>query len=108
MKGVMLWLFQRVTGVILIAGLAVHFGVMHFSGSQQISHEFVFRRISSPYWKTFDLVFLSSVIFHGVSGLWGLALEYVSSPALLRFSKGVMLSSALVLMLTGVYIVMLR
>ncbi len=108
MKGVMWWLFQRVTGVVLIACLAIHFGVMHFSGGQQISHEFVFRRISSPYWKAFDLVFLTSVIFHGFNGLWGLALEYVGSPIWLKFSKGVILTSASVLVLTGVYIVTMR
>ncbi len=108
MKGVAGWLFQRITGLVLLAGLAVHFGVMHFSGGQQISHEFVLRRISSPYWKTFDLVFLSSVIYHGFNGLWGIALEYVSSPGWLRFSKGLLVASAFVLVLTGVYIVKLR
>jgi succinate dehydrogenase / fumarate reductase membrane anchor subunit len=108
MKGVMGWLFQRVTGLVLLAGLAVHFGVMHFSGSQQIDHEFVLRRISSPYWKTFDLAFLSSVIYHGFNGLWGIALEYVGSPRWLRFSRGLLVTSAFVLVLTGVYIVTLR
>jgi len=108
MKGVAGWLFQRVTGLVLLAGLAIHFGVMHFSGSQQINQEFVFRRISSPYWKTFDLAFLSSVIYHGFNGLWGIALEYVSSPKWLRFSKSLLVTSALVLVLTGVYIVTLR
>jgi succinate dehydrogenase / fumarate reductase membrane anchor subunit len=108
MKGVPGWLLQRITGLLLIAGLAVHFGVMHFSGSRQISHEFVLRRISSPYWKAFDLAFLSSVIYHGFNGLWGIALEYVSSPKRLRFSKGLLMTSALLLVLTGVYIVTLR
>src|SRR5512135_3253696 len=108
MKGVTGWLFQRVTGLLLLAGLAVHFGVMHFSGSQQINHEFVLRRISSPYWKTFDLAFLSSVIYHGFNGLWAISLEYVSSPKWLRLSKGFIVTSALVLVLTGVYIVTLR
>lgn len=108
MKGVFGWLFQRVTGLLLMAGLFVHFWVMHFSGSQQITHEFVLNRISSPYWKTFDIAFLSSVIYHGFNGLWGIATEYVSSPGWLRFSKGMLMTSALALVFTGVYIVTLR
>lgn len=108
MKGAAEWLFQRVTGLLLMAGLLVHFGIMHFSGAHQISHEFVLRRISSPYWKTFDLAFLFSIIYHGFNGLWGITLEYVGSPEWLRFFKYVLLTSAFVLVLTGVYIVTLR
>ncbi len=108
MKGVAGWVFQRVTGLLLIAGLIVHFTVMHFSGEQQISHEFVLKRISSPYWKAFDLAFLSSVIYHGFNGLWGIALEYVYSPRWLKFSQGVLLVCGGLLVATGVYIVTMR
>ncbi len=108
MKGLAGWLLQRMTGLLLIAGLIVHFTVMHFSGEQQISHEFVLRRISSPYWKAFDLAFLFSVIYHGFNGLWGIALEYVYSPRWLKFSQGMLLVSGGLLALTGVYIVTLR
>ena len=108
MKGVTGWVLQRATGALLIAGLIVHFTVMHFSGSRQITHEFVLNRISSPYWKAFDLAFLSSVIYHGFNGLWGIVLEYVEGPQWTKFSQAVLLASAGLLMFAGIYIVTLR
>jgi hypothetical protein len=57
MKGVAGWLFQRLTGLVLIAGLLLHFSIMHFSGQEQITYAFVLKRISNPYWKAFDLFF---------------------------------------------------
>ena len=91
-----------------MAGLIVHFSVMHFSGSRQITGEFVMRRISSPYWKAFDLAFLSSAIFHGFNGLWGITIEYVSRPGWLKVSRTALLASAAMLMIAGIYIVTLR
>ncbi|MDA8431975.1 MAG: hypothetical protein M0Z60_03310 [Nitrospiraceae bacterium] len=108
MKGAKGWVLQRITGTLLFAGLIVHFSVMHFSGSRQITEEFVLERISSPYWKAFDLAFLSSAIFHGFNGLWGIALEYVGGPAWLKLSRTLLLASAGMLMLAGIYIVTLR
>jgi succinate dehydrogenase / fumarate reductase membrane anchor subunit len=107
-KGVTGWVLQRVTGALLIAGLIVHFTVMHFSGSRQITHELVLNRISSPYWKAFDLIFLSSVLYHGFSGLQGIVLEYVRGPKWLKLSQAVLLASSVLLMLSGIYIVTLR
>jgi succinate dehydrogenase hydrophobic anchor subunit len=107
-KGGTGWFLQRITGLLLIAGLIVHFTVMHFSGSRQITHELVLRRISSPYWKAFDLAFLSSVIYHGFHGLWGVVLEYAAGTKWLKFSQMFLLASAGLLMLTGIYIVTLR
>ncbi|MGE5299382.1 MAG: succinate dehydrogenase, hydrophobic membrane anchor protein [Acidobacteriota bacterium] len=108
MKGVAGWVLQRLTGLLLMAGLIVHFTVMHFSGERQISHEFVLSRISSPYWKAFDLAFLFSVIYHGFNGLWGILLEYVGASRWLKFSQIILLVSAGLLALTGLYIVTLR
>lgn len=108
MKGGTGWVLQRITGFLLLAGLIVHFTVMHFSGSRQVTHELVLRRISSPYWKVFDLIFLSSAIYHGFIGLWGIVLEFAGSPRLLKFSQIVLLASTGILMLTGIYIVTLR
>ncbi|MBZ0155925.1 MAG: succinate dehydrogenase, hydrophobic membrane anchor protein [Alphaproteobacteria bacterium] len=107
MKGVVGWLLQRVTGVLLVAGLAVHFLVMHFSGPEKITHAVVLERISTPWWKTFDVVFLTSVIYHGFYGMWGLAEEYIRPEGLRRAAKAALLLMAAVLYAVGIYIVTL-
>ncbi len=107
MKGVAGWLLQRVTGVLLIAGLILHFAVMHFSGTQQITYAFVMKRLSDPWWKTFDIAFLLTAILHGFNGFRGLAIEYVGSERLLRLSQTVIFLFAAGLALAGIYIVSL-
>jgi succinate dehydrogenase / fumarate reductase membrane anchor subunit len=106
-KGVAGWLFQRITGTLLLAGLILHFAIMHFSGGQEITYAFVVKRLSNPWWKTFDIAFLLTAIFHGFSGLRGLAIEYVSSEPLLRLSQAVILLFAMALAFAGIYIVSL-
>ncbi|MFO0754008.1 MAG: succinate dehydrogenase, hydrophobic membrane anchor protein [Thermodesulfovibrionales bacterium] len=101
------WLFQRVTGVLLVAGLAVHFLVMHFSGPEKITHAVVLERISSPWWKTFDVVFLSAALYHGFNGLWGLAEEYIRPAGLRRAAKTALFLLAAVLYAVGISIVAL-
>ncbi len=104
MKGVWGWLFQRVTGVILVAGLLIHFIVMHYSGPEQITYQYVMERFSNPLWKLFDLAFLISVVYHGFNGLRGIVLEYVSSAKLLKALQIALLAFAFLLTATGVYI----
>jgi len=107
MKGIAGWLIQRITGLILIAGLIVHFSVMHFSGPSQITFDVVIRRLSNPYWKVFDLCFLVTILFHGFNGLWGIALEYIRSVRLLKFSQTVIVAMVSLLLVTGIYIIAL-
>jgi succinate dehydrogenase / fumarate reductase membrane anchor subunit len=106
-RGAVGWLFQRLTGLVLIAGLLLHFSTMHFSGPQQVTYEVVLRRISNPLWKTFDLFFLAVILSHGFYGLWGIALEYIRSAKLLKLFQGVILVSVCVLLITGIYIITL-
>ena len=104
MKSAFAWILQRVTGVLLVAGLLIHFLIMHFSGPGQITYRFVAARLNSPFWRTFDLLFLLSVIYHGFNGIWGIALEYARPGKLLIALQAVILISALGLAGTGIYI----
>jgi succinate dehydrogenase / fumarate reductase membrane anchor subunit len=106
-KGLAGWLFQRISGTLLIAGLILHFAIMHFSGAQEITYAFVMKRLSNPWWKTFDIAFLLTAIFHGFNGFRGLAMEYVSSEPLLRLSQAVILFFAAALAFAGLYIISL-
>lgn len=107
MKGAAAWLFQRVTGAFLLAGVLFHFYFMHFTGKEKITYDLVMQRLSSPYWKIFDIIFLSTAIYHGFNGLWGLVLEYIHGEKLRGMVQVLILVSAAVLLASGIYIVML-
>jgi succinate dehydrogenase / fumarate reductase membrane anchor subunit len=101
------WLVHRITGAFLLAGLFVHFMVMHFTGHEQITHEYVRARLTNPYWKAFDLLFLFSAVYHGYNGLWGIVLEYLGSSRFLRIAQTAVLMVALLLIVAGINIIVL-
>ncbi len=93
--------------MLLIAGLILHFAIMHFSGTHELTYAFVMKRLSNPWWKAFDIAFLLTAIYHGFNGFLGLALEYISSGPLLRLSQAAIILLAAALAVTGIYIVTL-
>ncbi|RMF99640.1 MAG: succinate dehydrogenase, hydrophobic membrane anchor protein [Nitrospirae bacterium] len=101
------WLFQRITGVVLFLGLLIHFFVMHYTGEHQLSYEVVKERLGSPLWKTFDLAFLVSVLYHGFNGLWGIVTEYTKRGVFRRLLYTVILVSVSLLLVTGIKIILL-
>jgi succinate dehydrogenase / fumarate reductase membrane anchor subunit len=105
--GTAVWLFQRITGVVLFAGLLVHFYMMHFVGPENLSYDAVAARLDTSGWIMFNVLFLVSALYHGFSGLWGMALEYVRSEMLLKASKALLLLAAFGLCGVGVYVLSL-
>jgi succinate dehydrogenase / fumarate reductase membrane anchor subunit len=103
-KQVIEWVFQRITGAVLLAGLIIHFYTMHYSGSGQISHEAVMSRISNPYWKAFNILFLLSAVYHGFNGLLGMVLDYVHSRRNQIACEAVLIVTAMALVSAGVFI----
>lgn len=93
-KEVFEWFFLRITGVILLAGLMLHFYTMHYNGPAQ----------TGPYWRAFNFIFLLSAIYHGFNGLFGIMLEYVRSRKLQKIFEGVLIITALILVGFGFYI----
>ncbi|MBI5641282.1 MAG: hypothetical protein HZA17_12740 [Nitrospirae bacterium] len=111
MKGALEWLLQRISGGTLLAGLTIHFYYMHYygpsNGHDQIAFEAVMARLANPYWIAFDIIFLVSVIYHGFQGAWGIALEYIRSPYILKFTQVFIVLTALSLLTAGLMIIML-
>lgn len=104
MKETFLWLFQRVTGAFLLVGLFVHFYTMHYTGADAIGHEAVIARLSNPWWVAFDLMLLISIAFHGLNGMWGMAVEYIHKGGALMAAKGLILITGVGVVATGTYI----
>jgi len=64
------WLFMRVSGLILVIMVLVHFAIMHvINDIQDISFAFVVKRFATPFWISFDLIMLILALVHGLNGM---------------------------------------
>ena len=79
--GVYSWLFQRISGVVLLFCLAVHFYLMHYMGFEMRLHADVLQRLRNPMWKSFYMIFLVLGLFHGLNGTWSIAVDYIKKDA---------------------------
>ncbi len=74
------WLFQRITGVILLVLLLVHFWVTHgLPKPEGVTYERIAPRLATPTWKVIDMVFLVCALYHGLNGVWMVVQDYVDS-----------------------------
>lgn len=79
--GKFFWLFQRLSGFVLLFILLLHFFLIHFTGnSDHVTFESVKERLVSPYWKTLDISFLFLAMFHGLYGFWMISDDYFRRP----------------------------
>lgn len=100
--GALGWFYQRLSGLALIILLLVHWGVMHLGPTTADGIEYldVATRLASPFWKTFDLLFLVLGIFHGMNGLLMIVRDYVKVP----WQRGTLYS---VVVMTGLIFIIL-
>jgi len=92
--GAVSWFYQRLSGLVLIILLLVHWGIMHHGPktADGIAYLDVASRLASPFWKTFDLLFLTLGIFHGMNGFLMIIRDYVKVP----WQKGTLYSVVVV------------
>ncbi len=76
--GATAWFLQRLSGLVLVVLLLVHFAVLH-GGDGVVTYEKVASRLATPAWKTFDLLFLVLGIFHGMNGLLMVIRDYATA-----------------------------
>lgn len=79
-----LWLFMRISGLILMVLALGHLVVMHLmgTGAERINFGFVAVRWASPFWRTWDWMLLMLALVHGINGLRNITLDYVQRPGL--------------------------
>ena len=78
MINALFWFLHRITGIILIGGVAVHLLVMQYG-------------VAFHYGEVIRTAFLLSAVYHASYGLWGLSVEYIRSAAVRRLSQGVII-----------------
>ncbi|RMF95152.1 MAG: succinate dehydrogenase, hydrophobic membrane anchor protein [Candidatus Schekmanbacteria bacterium] len=81
-SGAINWFFQRITGLVLLFLLLIHFWIMHYSGGEEnILFDAVVKRLADPKFKVIDLSFLVLGLYHGLNGIWMVVQDYIKSPA---------------------------
>ncbi|WP_062076720.1 succinate dehydrogenase hydrophobic membrane anchor subunit [Demequina globuliformis] len=76
------WIFQRVSGALLIALIAIHLTVnlVRGDGINQIDFAFVAGKLASPFWQWFDFTMLILAMVHGGNGMRMVIDDYARKP----------------------------
>ena len=95
--GAVLWLFQRVTAVILFIILVYHFVYYHFISQGVYPWRTVVAKMQSPWFNLLQFTFLITALYHGLNGVWMVAEDYIHCKAwrLAFFSVILMVGAAL-------------
>jgi succinate dehydrogenase hydrophobic anchor subunit len=105
-RGFWSWFLQRITALLLVMGMSVHFFTFHFSPSRYASRYYdeIVQRFCSPGWITFHICLLALVVFHGLNGLWGIVVDFNLSKRANYFFRQALWFAGFVLFGTGIYI----
>ncbi|MBI3537328.1 MAG: hypothetical protein HY070_07225 [Chloroflexi bacterium] len=106
-----LWLFMRVSGLLLILLAFFHFFVMHFViGVEKINFAVIVERWTDPaqsaFWRTYDALLLFFAFTHGVNGARMVISDYFHSPGWRAFLKIGLFLFWFVLMGMGMFIIL--
>jgi len=69
------WFLQRLTGLYLAVGMAVHMFVLPLKGGA-VNFYSVHGRLQHAGWLIFDLLLLAACLYHGFNGVWAIVLDY--------------------------------
>lgn len=108
-KGFWSWFLQRITALLLVAGMSVHFFTFHFSPNRYASRYYdeVVSRFCSPGWIAFHICLLALVVFHGLNGLWGIWADFNFSKRQNAFMKQALWLVGSLLFGLGIYVLVL-
>ena len=70
------WVFQRITGIILVVFAIGHYILMHFHPENGKTYAAVLARMQYPWYRLIDIVFVTFALYHGLNGIWGIFRDY--------------------------------
>jgi len=70
------WVFQRITGLILVVVMIGHYILMHYNPQSGHSYDAVLARMQSNWYRVLDLTFVVLGMYHGLNGIWGIFRDY--------------------------------
>ena len=96
------WIWQRITGLVLVVTLFLHYLFLHFLNGGVVTFAEVTGRLQMPLWKTIDITFLTAALYHAVQGVIINIHDYVHRPGLRVTLVGLTWAVGLVLWITGI------
>lgn len=99
--GALAWYFQRISGGVIVLLFLAHFWVLHFTIGGEITYDKVAARLSTPLWKTIDMVFLILALYHGFNGVYSVVVDYVGSDIWRHTIFGILALLGLILLILG-------
>lgn len=96
------WIWQRISGLLLVIALFLHYLFLHFLNDGMVTFGEVSSRLATPLWKTIDLTFLSAALFHASIGVIINIHDYVHRPAWRMFFVSLVWVVAIILLITGI------
>lgn len=104
-----MWLFMRVSGLLLIVIALAHVFIMHFViGVEKITFQTIVERWTGPagaFWRMYDLLLLTFAFTHGMNGARNIVDDYFHSPGWRAFLRVALILFWFVLMGMGSFII---
>jgi len=95
------WIWQRITGLVLVLTLFLHYLFLHILNGGMVTYGEVAGRLTTPLWKAIDLTFLSAALYHAVQGVIMNIHDYCHRPALRVTLVSITWVVAIILLVTG-------
>ena len=74
------WVFQRITGIVLVVVLIGHYLLMHYNPESGHTYDAVLARMQSNWYRVLDLTFVVLAMYHGLNGVWSIFRDYRLKP----------------------------
>ncbi len=102
-----LWLFMRVSGVLLLLLALGHLAIMHLVHNvDEIDFAFVAARYRNPLWRMYDWFLLMLALVHGMNGLRVLIDDYLRPSGLRVLSLVVLYFFTFFFFAVGSYVIL--
>ena len=74
--GMLAWLFQRITAVLIIITIAVHLIFTHILSIGDITYDTIGKRVMHGAYTTVDIILLFAGVYHALNGLRMVLMDY--------------------------------
>jgi succinate dehydrogenase / fumarate reductase cytochrome b subunit len=98
------WLSQRVTAVLLLIFLSVHVIVSHYP-VREVTFQDVLTRLDYPGWKAFYILFLATVLYHALNGVWIVVRDFKGLKQMQKPLLGLAILAGLVFLYFGAEVI---
>ena len=101
------WMYQRISGLILIVLIFTHLFVNLVTGDgvKAIDFGFVAGKWASPFWQVWDLLMLWLAMIHGTNGVRTIVNDYAERDGLRLVLKGLLYLAFLVVVVLGTLVI---